>query len=268
MSRGEDNRRAAGAETGPAGLYAREIPGEGDEALVLLHGFGGSHHIWDEVIAHLDSSRPILAYDLPGHGKSLDAFRDGAAASFARMILADLDARGMVSVHLVGHSLGGAVSVLVGLFEPQRVRSMTLLAPGGFGPEINASLLQQLARSETEEDIASSLRAMAAPSFAPSETLVRQTWKERSVPGQRETLERLFARIVRDGRQGAFTAAQLATLTIPVQLVWGELDPVLPVQQAANAPADFQVKRLPGLGHMLPLEAPREMARLICGISG
>ncbi|GGA70953.1 dihydrolipoamide acetyltransferase [Nitratireductor aestuarii] len=243
-------------------LFADET-GEGPSALVLLHGFGGSHHIWDEVRTFLDPSDHILAYDLPGHGQSLEALGEGAAPQFAKLILADLEQRGVSHAHVVGHSLGGAVAVLMGLFQPQRISRLTLLGPGGFGPEINAALLKDLAHAASAEEIASSLRAMATPDFVPPGSAIRQMAAERAVPGQLDALKVLLSRIVRNGRQGAFTPEQLASLSMPVTLVWGELDPVLPFVQAEGAPASFHLVRQSGCGHMLPLEAPEAMASII-----
>jgi len=243
-------------------LFADET-GEGPSALVLLHGFGGSRHVWDGVRRFLDPSRHILFYDLPGHGQSLGALGEGAAPQFAGLVLTDLERRGIQNAHVVGHSLGGAVAVLMGLLKPQRISRLTLLGPGGFGPEINADLLNDLAHAATPEEIAASLHAMATPDFDPAAFIISHMAEERKVPGQLAALGVLLSRIVREGRQGAFTPEQLASLIMPVALVWGELDPVLPAFQAENAPPSFNLVRQSGSGHMLPLEAPEAMAHLI-----
>jgi len=271
MSRVKGPERPLGVQTDArrsAPLYADEMAGEGAPAIVLLHGFGGSHHVWDDVRAFLDPSRHVLAYDLPGHGRSLGIPAEGAAPSFAKALLADLATRNLGPIHLAGHSLGGAVAVLMALFEPSRIASLTLLAPGGFGPDINASLLHDFAQAASPEQLASCLRAMAVPEFTPSDAMIEQTVAERCVPGQIEALTSLYSRITRDGRQGAFTPQQLAALSMPAQLIWGERDPVLPIAQAQNVPASFKLHRQPGLGHMLPLEAPQAMARLISRFIG
>lgn len=99
--------------------------------LVLLHGFGGIGSAWAPVIERLDPDLPLVVYDLPGHGASLDAEGVGHAGVMAKAILEDLDRRGLSSFHLCGHSMGGAVASLVALKAADSVRSLTLLAPGG-----------------------------------------------------------------------------------------------------------------------------------------
>ena len=125
-------------------LYVAER-GAGPKTVVLLHGFGGCHDIWREVTATLAPGIRTLAYDLPGHGLSLDFPGSGPAKTAARAVLADLAARGIARVHVAGHSMGGAVATLMALAEPETIASLTLLAPGGFGPEINGPLLRRYA---------------------------------------------------------------------------------------------------------------------------
>src|SRR5882762_53404 len=95
-------------------LYVAER-GAGPKTVVLLHGFGSCHDIWHEVTSVLVLGIRTLAYDLPGHGLSLDFPESGPARTAARAVLADLSARGIGRVHLAGHSMGGAVAALMAL---------------------------------------------------------------------------------------------------------------------------------------------------------
>lgn len=243
------------------GLHAC-CTGEGGSALVLLHGLAGSHRAWAGVRERLGGVR-ILAYDLPGHGGSLDFPEAGPATVAARAVLADLDARAVERFHLAGHSFGGAVAALMALAAPQRVRSLALLAPGGFGPHINAPLLERFIGADNAAALRDSLCLMSGRRPAIDEGALREVLAMRAVPGQQAMLQRICGLIVRDGRQGVLPRDRLAALPVPVHVAWGLLDTVLPVAQARDLPAHFTAHLYPDLGHMLPEEAPQDMAALL-----
>lgn len=236
-------------------LYAREY-GAGPDIVVLLHGFGAFHGIWHQVAVALGEQARTIAYDLPGHGQSLDCQGAGSAKTAARAILADLDARNIEKAHLVGHSMGGAVAALAALGRPERVASLTLLAPGGFGEEINAPLLQRYARATSLEELRDCLAEMSAPGFSPPPDAVRALAAMRERAGQTEMLVSIANLITRDGRQGVIPHELLKTLTMPVAIAWGTEDPVLPFSQTGNLPPAFGFLPIPGAGHMLAEEHP------------
>ena len=89
---------------------------------------------------------PVLGMDLPNHGKSprmpvpdLDAL--------ARLLLARLDREGIESLHLLGHSMGGGAAIALTTALQSRLRSLTLVAPLGLGPQINGAFIQGILRA-------------------------------------------------------------------------------------------------------------------------
>lgn len=248
-------------------LFADES-GEGGPPLVLLHGFGGTHHVWDGVRAALGGGRHVIAYDLPGQGRSLDFDGSVTASGAARAIAADLEGRGVTHLHVAGHSMGGAVAALMALAAPERIASLTLLAPGGFGPDINGRLLRRFAPAREANDIRAALEGMFGFKSPVPEEAVEQLARLRAGPGQTEKLQEIVGRIARDSTQGEIARNQLATLPMPVQVAWGGLDAVLPPRHAEELPGHFTLHRFPDLGHMLPEEAPAEMAEVLRAVLG
>lgn len=242
-------------------LYVAER-GAGPKTVVLLHGFGGCHEIWREVTATLAPAIRTLAYDLPGHGLSLDFPAGGPARTAARAVLADLAARGIARVHVAGHSMGGAVATLMALAEPETIASLTLLAPGGFGPEINGPLLRRYAAADRRE-IRTCLAAMSGQQSPPPERIVGVLAEVRRRPGQLRKLIEISAVMTRDERQGVIPREQLDTLDMPVMVVWGTDDPVLPVIQADGLPTHFHIHHVLDAGHMLVEEAPGVVAQAV-----
>lgn len=249
-------------------LFVHETGGGEGAPVVLLHGFGGSHRIWSPIHERLAAQARVLAYDLPGHGGSFDHPEAGPAKVAANAILADLEARGIAAAHLVGHSMGGAIAALMALFQPARVASLTLLSPGGFGPEINHRLLSRYAGAADAAELAPYLEAMYGWFSAVPEGLAAELIAARAGPGRREKLAEMASGLAKDGRQGALPREKLAALASPVTVVWGGLDNVLPVRQADDLPAHWSLRLFPDLGHMLPEEAPDAMLEIIRETAG
>lgn len=158
--------------------------------------------------------------------------------------------------------MGGAIAVLIALRAPQLVRSLTLIAPGGFGPEINGPLLARFARADGDE-IRQCLNKMSGPGF---ETLTRDVAGVSALHGaigQREKLMQIAEIIAKDSRQGEIPREQLAMLRAPVTLLWGDADPVLPYTQTVGLPVNFQLETFSGKGHMLLNEARRSVTAAI-----
>lgn len=243
-------------------LFAREMGG-GSQTVALLHGFGGSHAAWSHLQGGLASGAATLAYDLPGHGASLAYPEAGSAKVAAQALLADFAARDLERVHLVGHSMGGAVAALMAIIEPARIASLTLLSPGGFGSEINHRLLTRYAAARDEAALRACMEAMYGWMSPVSDTVIADTLAARAAPGAGEKLVAIAAGLVRDGRQGLLPRDRLEALDMPVSVVWGGLDNVLPARQAQGLPWRFAVHLFPDLGHMLPDEAPDEMLAII-----
>ena len=240
-------------------LFA-EARGEGGETVVFLHGFGGIGAIWGQVAEAAGGDARILVYDMPGHGRSL-AF--GRSEPSKTALLADLARRGHVRFHLVGHSMGGAIAALMALEAPERVLSLTLVAPGGFGPEVNGGLLADYAQARTSHALRTSHGAMAAAGHAVPDALLAALVEARARPGLTEALVALAAVVSRNDGSGVIARERFATLTMPIKVLWGTADRVLPYGQSAGLPPLFALHSFEGAGHMLAEERPEEVIVLI-----
>jgi pyruvate dehydrogenase E2 component (dihydrolipoamide acetyltransferase) len=85
----------------------------------------------------------------------------------------------------------------------------------------------------------------------------------RARPGQPEMLVRIAADISRDDRQGVIPPELLVGIAVPVRVLWGTEDPLLPYSQAASLPRQFELRTAEGAGHMLAEEAPGEVVDAI-----
>ncbi|MFN3720555.1 MAG: alpha/beta fold hydrolase [Rhizobium rhizophilum] len=239
-------------------------PSSAKPPLVLLHGFGGIGAAWAPVVERLDPELPLIVYDLPGHGRSLDADGVGHAGVMARAILDDLDRRQISSFHLCGHSMGGAIASLIALRAQDRVASLTLVAPGGFGPEIDHQALRRYGLAVEVAELAVGLAAMTAQGVQAEAADLNVLADARRIAGATDRLMEILQSFLveKDGQigQGTLPLSSFAGLGIPTWLIWGMDDPILPVAQAKNIWPGAEVMLIEGAGHMLIDEVPDRVA--------
>ncbi len=249
-------------------LGAIEMGEKAGAPVVFLHGFGGTAASWHPVQTTISEKHTTIAFDLPGHGASLDYPDAVTARHFAQAVIDDIGRRNIQKVHLVGHSMGGATAALIAAFAPEKVSSLTLLAPGGLGPDINGRLLQHYANAREYDDLKMALEGMFGWRHPVPEDMIRRDAELHRKPGQIERLDAILVRMTKDGLQGTIPKVFLEAFTMPVTVAWGRLDNVLPLYQSEGLPSSFAVHRFDGAGHMLIEEIPDEVISLILATVG
>ncbi|WP_144151868.1 acetoin dehydrogenase dihydrolipoyllysine-residue acetyltransferase subunit [Paraburkholderia sp. BCC1885] len=241
--------------------------GSGGDPLVLLHGFAAELNSWrpfSQAMARLDGPEPgIVAVDLPAHGKSSAQ----AAGSLEEMIEALentlLDA-GITRCHLLGHSFGGALALAATARTSQlEVASLTLLAPAGLGPEINGAFLRGLTEATRRTSLAAWLKQLFADPARMDEGFVATAAQQLESPEVRERLASVADNFFPDGTQMLDLRHLFDDLTMPVRVLWGQQDRILPVRHADGLPGHVAVHRFAGVGHLPYLEAEAQVARIV-----
>src|SRR5262245_55768738 len=118
-------RRAERLTIGHIDVLDRRGWGEGGIPLVLLHGIGSRSFSFSPLIEALDPARRAIAWDAPGYGASrpLDIAKP-VVADYAAEVLELLDAMGISTVDLLGHSLGTLIAAHIAALAPARVRRL------------------------------------------------------------------------------------------------------------------------------------------------
>src|SRR5689334_6696831 len=106
---------------------AFEVDGAGD-AVVLIHGLGGSSNTWTPIMPALIRHQ-CIRLDLPGSARSAKAQGPLSIDRFVQAVLRVLSAVGVARAHVMGHSLGTIVAQHLAVREPNSVRSLTLFGP-------------------------------------------------------------------------------------------------------------------------------------------
>ncbi len=230
--------------------------------LVLIHGFGGDLQNWQFNQPDLAAERAVYALDLPGHGGSSKVVAEGGVAALAASVWAALAALGLGRVHLAGHSLGGAIALRMALDQGARIASLTLICPAGLGPEINAGYIDGFVRAERRKEMKAAVETLFADPSLVSRDMIEDLLKYKRLDGVPAALRTIAAAAFADGVRASVMAPSLATLAVPVQVIWGAEDRIIPPAQAAAVDAARR-HVLPGAGHMVHIERPAEVNRLI-----
>ncbi|QEU95080.1 acetoin dehydrogenase dihydrolipoyllysine-residue acetyltransferase subunit [Streptomyces kanamyceticus] len=251
-----------------AGEQETERAGEqsGEPEIVLVHGFGGDKNSWLFVQEPLAAHHTVHALDLPGHGESGKEVGDGGLAALARLVTGFLDALGIGRAHLVGHSLGGAVCVAAAALAPDRVASLTLVAPAGFGPDVDASYLRGFAAAGNRRELRPQLVKLFADESRVTRQLIDDLLKYKRLDGVDRALRTLLDTLLDEDDAPAIDVTDLLrgpAAAVPVVALWGEKDRIIPASNAASLTDTADVRMIPDTGHMPHMETPGEVVRAI-----
>lgn len=246
---------------GSEALFVKTRDGSGTP-FVFLHGFGGDHEAWTHLANGLAGKAASLAYDLPGHGQS-GAHPARSPEEAAEAIAADLERRRHARINLVGHSMGGAVAFLLALNHPQLIGSLFLIAPGGFGPEINHRLLRRFAEARQEQDIVVALEQMVGWSFRLPRMLAPAIAAQRRDPDVRDRLLEIVETMLEGDGQKRLPVGEISEMPFPVRVIWGTQDRVLPTRQSHRLPGLAATHVFERVGHMPHMEIPQEILKIL-----
>ncbi len=242
-------------------LYV-EQQGSGAPAFVFLHYWGGSTRTWDHVVDLLTSDFRTVAFDQRGWGRS-GAPATGYAledlADDAQRVIAALDLERYI---LVGHSMGGKVAQLIASRQPEGLAGLALVAPAPpSAMQLPLAVRQGMVQAyDSAESITATVEQVLAPDGLSPEDL--DTVIADSMAGA--TPARAAWPLATS--QQDITAAMPA-IAVPVIIISGQNDRVDPPvvlrrELLARLPGARMIE-LPGVGHLLPLEAPEEVAELL-----
>jgi pimeloyl-ACP methyl ester carboxylesterase len=248
--------------------------------IVFLHGLLGSHRDWIELLDDVAAQHRVIALDLFGHGASAKPRGDYSLGAHAAAVRDLLDHLGIDAVTLVGHSLGGGIALQFAYLFPERVTRLVLVSSGGLGREL--SLLLRVSTLPGVEWVLPAIasgwvrnrgeqigRGLARTGVRPGHD-VRRAWDGFVSLGDPETRRAFLATsraVIDPGGQTVTAGHRLSVIaTIPVLLVWGARDRLIPAWHAMTAQGEMphiRVEIFDRAGHFPHLDEPERFAALL-----
>lgn len=245
---------------GGPGLHLVERGAHGP-ALVFLHYFAGSARAWDGVVARLAGGYRCVAVDLRGHGASAAPRDDHTLADGADDVAAAIDRLAIGAYALVGHSMGGKIALALAARRPPGLGAVVLVAPSPPTPEpmTGAERERLLAAHGDRVEAAETARRIVARPLAPAA-------RERVIEDNLRTAPSAWRAWLERGSREDVSAA-MRGVAVPTLVLAGAADPVIPPELLAREVVarvrGARLVTLPGVGHLVPLEAPAAVAGAI-----
>ncbi|MFT7621899.1 MAG: pimeloyl-ACP methyl ester carboxylesterase [Myxococcota bacterium] len=247
----KNGRRTAFADSGGSG-----------PPILFVHGLGGNATHWLHVAPNLVDTHRVLCVDLFGHGES-DRIASGYSVnSYVEQIVSLLDGLGIEKVTIVGHSMGGMVSMALSLAAPERIERTVLVNPAGMQPQIlpfRAGGFFVMRQQILGRVLPKSWKWILRQVFFQDNPWTRQfiktcdeTYDEDEVYAMAHMMESL-----RPDLLGRNYAAMLPSVTVPIFLIWGDRDRLVPVRFLRRAAEDLPnvtLEEIPECGHMPNIE--------------
>ncbi|HAM21457.1 MAG TPA: alpha/beta hydrolase [Actinobacteria bacterium] len=248
---------------------------------LLVHGIGGSQTDWTAVTTRLVASgQHVITVDLPGHGLSAKDRGDYSLGAMASVLRDLLDHLGHRQAILVGHSLGGGVAMQFTYQFPERCNGLILVCSGGLGTEtpkwLRAATLPgsrlifaAIGSDKTTNSLLWGCRQLARVGIEPQLVNPQMVEKlsEFGDPDAREAFLSTLRSVVDVSGQRVTALGKLSSMEdLPVLLIWGARDPVIPLhhgERAAEVIPNSELVVFPRIGHEPHVEDPDRFAQLL-----
>jgi pimeloyl-ACP methyl ester carboxylesterase len=246
-----------------------------DPAVLLLHGWPTSSHLWRDVMPPIAERHRVLALDLPGFGGSAKPARGRYHfADFEAAIDGFLATAGEDRVAIVGHDIGGPIAAHWALRHPERVAALVLLNTLLY-PEFDPTVFEFVATLTTPErrdqltspaGLAEFMRSGVVDGRRLDDDVIAAVVAPFVAESDRRALARAGVGLEPAGFEEI--ARGLPSLRVPVAAIYGEQDRILPdvtttMSRLQRDVPHATVTALPGCGHFLQEEAPDDVGRLL-----
>jgi len=255
---GEESRTVVSADSVE---IAYTVRGEGEPALVFVHGWCCDGTYWRDQVDHFSKTHKVVTVDLGGHGKSGMGREAWTIEAFGEDVVAVVEKLGLDDVILVGHSMGGAVNI-------EAARRMPGHVVGLIGADTYQNLEQEFSKEQRDgllstfrADFAGMTEAFVRGMFTPGADSVLVA----KVAGDMSSAPPEVGIGAMESLLGYKTVGAFEGLKIPVYAINSDLFPT-DVEAGRRQAYSFEVTYMPGRGHFVMLEDPETFDTLLAGV--
>jgi pimeloyl-ACP methyl ester carboxylesterase len=256
---------------------AYRVSGSGP-ALLLLHGLGCDSSTWVDVIPTLAEHFTVIAPDLLGHGESDKPDADYSLGAYANGMRDLLTILGIDKVTVVGHSFGGGVAMQFAYQFPDRTERVVLVSTGGLGREVTPLIrfltvpgsglaIGAATMRPWRPVVSGGLRSLARLPLRATRDLdeVASIYEALADRAQRTAVQRVTSHVLNwRGQYVTMTDRSYLARLMPVLVIWGRDDMVIPSSHAELAPTHVSdVHVLADSGHFPHKDHPDDFSRIV-----
>ena len=237
--------------------------GSSTRTIVLVHGLGASAERWKYVIPYFNTSYRVIVPDLIGFGYSDKPIADYTPQFFTEFLSKFLKKVGIKKSNIIGSSLGGQISVEYATKHKDAVEKLVLVSPSGI-------------MKETTPALEAYIMAALYPSRDNAKTAFQMMSRSRKIDPH--IIDDFVKRMLLPNAKMAFMSTllglknsdpltkKLLKISVPILMIWGELDPVIPIIHAdsiVSSIQDCRFYRMDGCGHTPYVDNPKKFSELV-----
>ncbi len=237
--------------------------GAGKKNLLLIHGLGASAERWESVIPSFSTDYTVYVPDLIGFGLSDKPSADYSTEFFANFLASFLREINVTNSIVIGSSLGGQIAVEYASLNQKSVEKLILVSPAGAmkqsTPALDAYIMAAL--YPDPESAKNAFSMMSGLNKDVNQTTIDGFVQRMRMPNAKYA----FMSTILGLKNSPEISTKLEILEIPTLVIWGELDPVIPIRYAQHFVKnirDCRFYQMEGCGHTPYVESPKEFVKI------